>query len=89
VAFINYRRRLTKVLAGAARGKKGSKGGGGRVRLSNVDTEELAGFKDKLICHFKLAADMVGGDIWEFVNDMDGPAFLERELMGLGVDWYQ
>ena len=29
---------------------------------------------------------MVGGGIWEFVNDTDGPAFLERELMGLGVD---
>ena len=26
-----------KVLAGAARGETGSKGGGGRVRLSNVD----------------------------------------------------
>jgi hypothetical protein len=35
------------VLAGAARRKKGSEGGGGRVRLSNVDTGELAGFKDK------------------------------------------
>jgi hypothetical protein len=23
------------------------------------------------------------------VNDADGPAFLERELMGLGVDGYQ
>ena len=26
---------------------------------------------------------MVGGGIREFVNDMDGPAFLERELVGL------
>jgi hypothetical protein len=24
----------------------------------------------------------------EFVNDMDGPAFLERELMELGEDGY-
>ena len=43
VAFISYRDRLTKVLAGAARGKTGSKGGGGRVGLSDVDTWELAG----------------------------------------------
>ena len=28
--------------------------------------------------------DMVGGDIREFVDDMDRPAFLERELEG---DW--
>ena len=31
---------------------------------------------------------MVGGGIREFVNDTDEPAFLERELMGLGVDGY-
>ena len=33
-----------EVLAGAAMGETGSKGGGDRVRLSNVDTWELAGF---------------------------------------------
>ena len=27
---------------------------------------------------------MVGGGIQEFVDDTDGPAFLERELMGTG-----
>ena len=32
------------VLAGAARGGTGSKGGGGPVRSSDVDTRELAGF---------------------------------------------
>ena len=26
--------------------------------------------------------------IREFVNDTDGPAFLEMELVGLGVDGY-
>jgi hypothetical protein len=41
--------------------------------------------KYELICHFKLAANMVGAGIWEFVNDMDRPAFLERQLMGLGT----
>ena len=36
-----------------------------------------------------LAADVVGGSIREFVNNKDGPAFLERELVGLGVDGYR
>ena len=27
--------------------------------------------------------------IREYVNDVDGQAFLERELMGFGVDGYQ
>ena len=89
MAFISCRGRLTKVLAGSARGETGSKGGGGRVRLSDVDTRELAGFQNKFICHFILFADMVRGGIREFVNDTDGPAFLERELMGLSVDGYQ
>ena len=35
---------------------------------------------------FKL--DMVRGDIRKFVNNTDRPAFLERELMGFGVDGY-
>ena len=28
---------------------------------------------------------MVGGGVREFVNDADGPAFLEREQMGMCV----
>ena len=51
------------MLADTARDEMGSMGGGGRVRLLNVDTRELAGFKDKLIWHFLLAANMVRGDI--------------------------
>ena len=38
VAFISCRGRPTQVLAGAIRGEMGSKGGGSRVRLSDVDT---------------------------------------------------
>ena len=38
------------------------------MRLLDVDTWELVGFQNELICHFILAADMVGGGIWEFVN---------------------
>jgi hypothetical protein len=79
---------MTSVLAGAARGKNGSKGGGDPVRLLDVDTWELAGFQNQLIRRFMLAADGVGDGIQEFVNNMDGPAFLERELVGLGVDGY-
>ena len=73
---------MTKVLAGAARGETGSKSGGGPVRLLDVDTWELAGFQNKLIRRFMLAADVVRGGIW------DRSAFLERELVGLGVDGY-
>jgi hypothetical protein len=60
MTFISCRGRLTKVLAGTARGKTGSKGGGGRVRLLDADTKELAGFQNELICYFILAVDVVG-----------------------------
>ena len=49
VAYIGCRCRLTKMLIGAARGGKGSKGRGGEVRLRNVDTRRLMGLKYKLI----------------------------------------
>ena len=52
------------------------------MRLPDVNTGKLLGLKYKLVCCFKLVVDMARGDIWEFVNDMDGPAFLKRELMG-------
>ena len=35
-----------------------------------------------------LAADVVRDGIWEIMNNADGPAFLERELVGLGVNGY-
>jgi hypothetical protein len=35
-----------------------------------------------------MVADVVGGGIREFVDDPDRGAFLERELVGLGVDGY-
>ena len=47
-----------------------------------------SGLKDKLMYCSKLATDMVRGGIQKFVNDTDEPAFLERKLMGLGVDGY-
>ena len=69
------------MLAGAAKGKKGSEGGGRQSKITDVNTGRLFGLKYELVCHFKLAVDMVGGGIREFV---DRPAFLERELMGTG-----
>ena len=51
------------MLAGAARGGTGSKGEGGPVRLSDVDTWELAEFQNELIRHFMLAADVVRGSL--------------------------
>ena len=50
------------------------------MRLSDVDTLELAGFQNELIRRFMLAADVVVGGIWEFMNNADGPAFLERKF---------
>ena len=61
----------------------GCKGGGGPLRLSDVDTWELEGFQNELLRCFMLVADVVGGGIWEFRNNADKPAFLERELVGM------
>ena len=58
------------------------------MRLPDVDTGRLSGLKYKLISHFKLVADIVRDGFREFVSDANRPAFLERELMGLGVDGY-
>ena len=59
------------------------------MRLSDVYTWELAGFQNELIRRFMLVAEVVGGGFREFMNNVDGPAFLESELVGLGVDGYQ
>ena len=59
------------MLAGATRVEKGSKSGGAQVRLPDVDTGRLSGLKYKLICSFKLVADMIRDGIRELVNDMD------------------
>jgi hypothetical protein len=45
--------------------------------------------KYKLVYCFKLVLDMVEDGVREFVYDMEGPAFLKRELMGFGVDGYR
>ena len=67
MAFISHRSRLPRVLAGSARGGKGNKGVGGRLRFPDVDTQRQSGFKYKLICCFKLAVDMVRGGIRDYV----------------------
>ena len=37
---------------------------------------------------FCIAGEHSWGGIREFVDDMDGPVFLKRELVRLGVDGY-
>ena len=64
-------------------GKTGSKGGGDLMMLSDVDTWELVRFKKTVDMPF-----VVGIGIRELVSNTDEPAFLERELVGLGVDGY-
>jgi hypothetical protein len=44
--------------------------------------------KYKLIYHIELAVDIVRSGIREFVCDVDGSAFLKREIMEFGVDRY-
>ena len=45
--------------------------------------------EDKLVCCFKLAENVVRSGIWQFVNDTNRLAFLERDLVGLcvNVNW--
>ena len=56
------------------------------MRLSDVNTGELAGFQNELMCCFILAADMVEGGMRVVVNNTDETTFLERELKGLGLN---
>ena len=51
------------------------------MRLPDVDTGRLSELKYK----FQIGSKHGWGEIREFKNDTDGPAFLERELMRLGV----
>ena len=80
MAFISCIGRLIEVLAGAAR-EMGSKDGGGRVRLSDIDTRELVGFQNKLICRFILVADMVRVDIQESTSTADESHSVGRKLL--------
>ena len=45
--------------------------------------------KDKLVCNFKLVAAMVGDGVREFVYNVDGSAFLKRELVASGMNRYR
>ena len=60
--------------------------GTSRARLTDIDTGILSGMKYKIVCRFKLAMDMVGSGVRDFVYDVDGPAFLKREL-GMDRCW--
>ena len=39
-----------------------------------------------MVCYLKLPANVVRGGVWQFVYDTNRPAFLERDLVGLGVN---
>jgi hypothetical protein len=53
-------------------------GGGGRVRLSDIDTRRLLELKYKSICSFKLELDMVGGVITIFTTFLFHMVSLEK-----------
>ena len=55
----------------------------------DVNIRRLSGLKYKLVCHFKLAVDKIGRGISDFMYDADGPAFLKKKLVGVGVDRYR
>ena len=57
--------------------------------LTDVNTRRLSRLKYKLTCSFKLAVDMVGSGVREFVYDMNRAAFLKKELIEFGVDGYR
>jgi hypothetical protein len=57
------------------------------VRLSDVDTRELAGFQNELICHFMLAADVVGGGIWEFYEYRGRTSIPGKGAGGIMCGW--
>ena len=39
-----------------------------------------------MVSGFNLVVNVVRGGIWQFVNDTNRPAFLERDLVGLCVN---
>ena len=55
-------------------------------RLMDVETRGVSGLEDKLVCSFKLAADVVRGEVCQFMYDANRPAFLEGDLVGLCVN---
>ena len=44
----------------------------------DVFARRISGLKDKLVCHFKLAVDIIGNGVTEFVYDVDGPKSLSK-----------
>ena len=56
--------------------------------LIDVCAEILYGMEGKVVCNCKLAVDLIGSVIQEFVNCMDEQAFLKRKLVEFGVIRY-
>ena len=74
-AFISCRSRLNIMLADAVRGKKGSRVGKAEWGYWIMIPRDCQDWSTSW--YAILAADMVRGGIGEFVNDTDGPAFLD------------
>ena len=74
MAFISCRIKLWVKLAGATKWGSGGKKGKVWWDLVVVVYWKFFELENKLICCFKLTADMVGGDIWKLVDYMDRPA---------------
>ena len=55
----------------------------------DVYAGRLSGLVDKLVCSYKLAADMIGSGVQEFVNYMDRAKFLKTKLVECDVNKYQ
>ena len=53
--------------------------------LMDVETGVVSGLEDKLVCSFKLVADVVWVGVRWFVYDTNRPSCLERDLVGLSV----
>ena len=51
--------------------EKGSRSGG-----MDIYAERFSGLEDKFICSFKLAANLVGGDVQEYVNYVSGAVYM-------------
>ena len=56
---------------GIERGSRGEEGKG--WVLTDVYAKIVSGLEIKVVCSFKLAANVVSSGIWKFVNYSDGP----------------
>ena len=61
----------------------------GSACWSLVEIYAETGLENKLVSTFKWTVDVIGSGIWEFMNEMNEPALLKRNLVGFSVGWCQ